>query len=113
MGIAFFLRLVPNSTGVIAMVAANLNTEKLPSLKRNSRPPLGNSFIKNISANPTHQEFSSYRGSLSTSFWMKQKKRGKKKERKERKLTKERSEASSRRRKRSGEGEIAAEKGPP
>jgi hypothetical protein len=37
----------------------------------------------------------------------------KKKERKERKLTKERSEASSRRRKRSGEGEIAAEKGPP
>ena len=66
------LRLVPNSTGVIAMVASNLNTEKLPSLKRNSRPPLGNSFIIHICANPTHQEFSSYRGSLSTSFWMKQ-----------------------------------------
>lgn len=94
------------------MVASNLNTEKLPSLKRATSGK--NYFIIHICANPTHQEFSSYRGSLSTSFWMKQKKkRRKKKERKERKLTKERSEASSRRRKRSGEGEIAAEKGPP
>lgn len=34
------------------MVASNLNTEQLPSLKRNSRPtsPLGNSFIIHICA---------------------------------------------------------------
>ncbi|KAM7249842.1 hypothetical protein ACFE04_019621 [Oxalis oulophora] len=54
------------------MVASNLNTEKLPSLKRNSRPPLGNSFIIYISL--LIEEFSSYRGSLSTSFWMKARK---------------------------------------